>query len=240
MRLEKSIREKCSHRLNLVEIYKNHTVYLCKLKETEEKSLYIEAENEESANAYKIGCHIIDAVSKTNYRIFSNVSIERKRKGKEVYSVKLEDEIEPGEQKRKMIRLYTSIDDTYYMTSILRFYEIVYIIHTLRTHKENRQFWKWIECDDRKLQINHITGEYDNSGNTSTLEICTRYENLVHGTLLRYFRKVNDVTKSVFLATAKDCCLAKEQLMNATGEKKVATSDVYSLLVQQNKVVSVF
>lgn len=238
MKALKSIRENCSHRLNLVYIFWNCKVCLRRLEDTKDTIVYIESD-ENNANAYKIGSHIIDCSNLLNYRIFKAVEAKRKRKGKQVYSVKLDNEILPGKQKRGMIRLYTAIDDEYSITAILRYYEIVYIIHTLRKHTGNSEFWNWIYCEDKKMQVNHITGEYENSGNVTTLEICTQEENLFHGSILNYFRKqtANSVG-SLFMATAKECCLAKERLMNIRGTAKVSTAEVYALLVAENKILT--
>lgn len=238
MKVLKNMRENCSHRLNLLAIYKNHTVYLKKLQTTKEGIIYIESD-EETANAYKIGHHIIDGSFELNYRIFKKAEVKRKRQGKQIYGVTFKNEISPDRQKRKMIRLYTAIDDNYYMTSILRYYEIVYIIHTLRKHNESKEFWNWICCEDKSIQINHITGDYTNSGNIALLEICTMSENLTHGSILNYFRKQTaDSVGALFMATAKECCLAKEKIKELQGKEKVAIADVYSLLLQQNKVVT--
>ena len=241
MKSEVNIRAYSSYRLDLVDILKNHTIYMKRQKERDGKIFYVVVDSLEEADGFKIGNHVIDGASKCRYRIFSECIAEKKKyRGKQVYSVDIDKEVNPEKLGRKQIRLYTSNSEHFYRTSILRFYEITYIVNTVRNHEEdNENFRRWISCDERNLQINHITGEYTCSGNASLLEICTRRENLLHGRILRYFRKVNTGLQSAFLATVNDCCLALEQLQLETGSEKVETCDLYKVLVSQNKIIEV-
>ena len=239
MKKEINIREHSSYRLDLIDILKHHTVYMSRYKEKDGKIYYVEVDDMDAANAFKIGNYLIDGTSKSNYRIFSFSEEEKKkRKGRTVYSVEEKYEVNPKNLGRKQIRLYTSNSDKYFKTAVLRYYEITYIVNTLRNHNEDDEMFKrWIKCDDRNLQINHITGEYTCSGNAGLLEICTFRENLLHGQILRYFRKVTHDLDAIFLATAEDCCLAKKTLQIEKGVEKIETYEMYGYLLSQNKIV---
>lgn len=237
MKKEFFVREHSSYRLNLVDIFKNHTEYLARQKEKDGKIYYEVVSSLEEANAFRIGQAVVDGYSKLNYRIFTESVEEKKRKGKKVYSVEVSKETNPQKLGRKQIRLYVSADDKNFKSAVLRFYEITYIIHTLRTETDDEKFWHWINCDSRDLQINHITGEYTNSGNVAMLEICTQRENLLHGRALRYFRKVTNGLNSLFLATAKDCVDARDELQREKGVEYVESCDLYDFLLNHNKIV---
>jgi len=242
MKVQSNIRSSASSRLNLIDIYKNHTLFLKRKKEDDDGLVYVSANSEEDADAYKIGNSIIDCHITSNYRIFHCVEEEKKRKNI-LYTVKYKNEILPKDLGRKQVRLYVSIDDETYKTCVLRFYEITYIMHTLIKHrdgKENKAFWNWINCNDGKYQINHITGEMTNSGNANALEICTREENLLHSFVLKWFRRLNQNESSVFVATVSDCVKAKNLIQKATGKDKVCPREVYNYLLETNKIVTVF
>ena len=244
MKSEYRMRKSAYYRLNLVDMFRNDSIYLARKVEKKENGefyTYYIVKSEEECNAYKIGNVIIDCHSQTNYRIFRQAELVEKR-GKKIYKAKLEDEILPEKLGRKMIRIYQSVDNKNFKSSVLRYYEITYIINTLRKHREvdNDLFWKWIKSSDRSLQINHITGEMANSGNFQVLEICTMTENLVHSFVLRQFRKKDKGVGAVFLATAKECLEAKKEYLEETGSEKADYEQIYKKLVENNKVVYAF
>lgn len=233
MKKELKVREVSSHRLNFVKMFEDYSIPLVRKKEKNGEIAYSKVSSKEFANAWLIGGHLIDGFSRFNYRIFKGV--ELKKNG--YYIVNLDSEVKASDLGRKQIRIWAKCNELEYITCVLRYYEITSIVDFLRLHRETEEFWKWVNCSDRTMQINHISGEYENSGNIGLLEICTQRENLLHARALRYFRKVCDISSTVFLATVDDCKKAQEFIVSQTGKEKYATQDMFQYLMDNNKIV---
>lgn len=227
------IRKVSSHRLNFVKMFQEFSVGLVMKKEKDGKISYCKAPSVESANAWLIGGHLIDGSCRYNYRIFKGCELNKRG----LYIVNLDSEIKASDLGKKQIRIWAKCNDLEYITCVLRYYEIISIVDFLRMHRENEEFWKWINCEDRTMQINHITGEYENSGNISLLEICTQKENLLHARALRYFRKVCNISTSVFIATVDDCIKARDYIVSETGKEKYKTEEMFQYLKNHDKIV---
>ena len=107
MKSEYRMRKSAYYRLNLVDMFRNDSIYLARKVEKKENGefyTYYIVKNEEECDAYKIGNVIIDCHSQTNYRIFRQAELVEKR-GKKIYKAKLEDEILPEKLGRKEVEI---------------------------------------------------------------------------------------------------------------------------------------
>lgn len=233
MKKELKVREVSSHRLNFVKMFQEYSVALVLKKEKNGVRTYLKAQTIGAANAWLFGGHLVDGTCRYNYRIFKGCEVTKRGN----YIVNLDSEISASDLGRKQIRFWAKCNELEYITCVLRYYEITTIVDVLRRHKETDEFWKWVTCSDRTMQINHISGEYSNSGNIGLLEICTQKENLLHARALRHFRKVCDVSSSVFLASVDDCKKARAYVVSQTGKEKYKTEDMYKYLLEHGKIV---